>query len=727
MLRRENLQGLYPLSPMQEGMLFHALRDPDSSAYVEQLSFRMDPAPRRAHFTEVWETLFRRHDILRTLFVHESAERALQAVLKDAPPRLRFEDLSALPPTGQAARLLAWKDADRLAGFQLTVAPPVRIACFDLGGGIAEIVFTHHHILLDGWCLGILQEEFLTALQAIEAGRPVALPPTTPFSRYIEWLGQRDDAAARQFWRGYVAEEDGALATPLLESSAAPAPAAHAFTLDAEGAALRALGIRAGVTPATVLHALWGVFLGRLLDRDDVTFGSVIANRPEEIPGIEGMLGLFINTVPVRTAWSARESFHGLLQRMQRDMLARRQHEYLPLPAIQAEAGGRTLFDHLMLVQNYPLEQRLHAGGARIDHVDLVEHTHYGLAITAMPTAPGGGVAFQLDHDLNRLPAAEAARIERQLRHLAGLVTAQPDCPLAELPFAPPGEEAAVETAGASAPATIVALIAAAVAAGPDRIAVRCGDAVLTYGELDGLANAIAHGLRGAIDLRADDRVILLARRGEMLPVAMLAIAKAGAAYVPVDPDYPAERIAQLCRDSGARLVLAVPSPGESLPDACLDAIPAGLPILEVNERPAAMPSPPCDGPAPDDLLYVAYTSGSTGQPKGVMVTHRSVAAFAATLGDVFGLRPGDNILALTTVTFDISVLELLCSLAQGLTVTIASEAVAADPELVLTTMAAAGVTVLQTTPSRLRMLLDAADGVLPGTLRTVLVGGEKL
>ena len=733
MLNRENLQALYPLSPMQEGMLFHALRDPDSAAYVEQLSFRMRPAPSRAAFIEIWEALYHRHDILRTVFLHESGDRPLQAVLKQAPPRLRFEDLSALAPEAQQARLAAWQEADRLAGFRLTEAPPSRIACFALGDGAIEVVFTHHHILMDGWCLGILQEEFLAALQAAEAGRSLRLPPTTPYARYIEWLGARDMAAARSFWRDRLPAEEEVLASPLHEAGvAAPRPAQHAFALDpASGAALRAIGLRAGATPATVLHALWGLLLGRLLDREAVTFGSVIANRPEEIAGIDGMLGLFINTVPVRLAWGAQESFLELLRRLQAELLARRPYEHLPLAAIQAEAGGRTLFDHLLLVQNTPLAERMDADGVRIERVEVVEQTHYGLAVTAMPGGgPGSATnapAFRLEFDAARLPATEAARIERLMRHLVAAVTAEPERPIALLPLAPAGDEAIIETPGEARPATMTARFAATVVTFGEAEAVRCEGRSLSFNVLDGIANAIAHQLHAAMPLAADDRVALLARRSEMLPAAILGIAKAGAAYLPLDPDYPPERISLLCRDSGVRLVLAVHAPGAPLPEAALDAIPAGLPMVELHEAPAPSPTPPAATPAPDDLLYVTYTSGSTGQPKGVMIPHRAVAHMAAALGEVFDLQPGGRVLALTTITFDISVLELLCSLGQGLTVVIATEAVAADPDLILKNMAADGVTVLQATPSRLGLLLDAAGEAMPKALRTILVGGEKL
>jgi hypothetical protein len=311
----------------------------------------------------------------------------------------------------------------------------VRIACFALGDGCCEVVFSHHHILMDGWCLGILQHEFVAALKA--GGLP-ALPPPTPFSRYIQWLGARDAAAARQYWRDHLAgyEELASLARgaePTLQH-----PASHEVAFDAAtGARLSALALRAGVTPATLVHAIWGVLLGRLLDREDVVFGSVIANRPEEIPGIEQMLGLFINAVPVRVAWDDASSFLALLRRMQRAMLARRPHEFLSLAEIQAEAGpGRTLFDHVMLVQNYPLEQQMQAeAGVRIARVELFEHTHYPLAVSVVL---GQAPCFRLEHDPRCLPPAEIARVERLLRHLVGLLLDAPDRPLSELPLAPP-------------------------------------------------------------------------------------------------------------------------------------------------------------------------------------------------------------------------------------------------------------------------------------------------
>ena len=222
MLRRDNLQEIYPLSPMQEGMLFHAVEDPTSTAYFEQLSFRMSDAPDFSTFRRLWDSLYRRHDILRTVFVFEAGTRPLQAVLKQAPPSIRCEDLRALSPTEQRRYLAEWKEADRLAGFDLSAAPPSRIARFELSDSDCEVVFSHHHILLDGWCLGILQQEFMAALQSVTGGRgPETLPPPVPFSRYIAWLGKQDAAAARRYWRDHLADYDE-LASPVRDHPGTP-------------------------------------------------------------------------------------------------------------------------------------------------------------------------------------------------------------------------------------------------------------------------------------------------------------------------------------------------------------------------------------------------------------------------------------------------------------------------------------------------------------------------
>ncbi|WP_158923914.1 non-ribosomal peptide synthetase [Acidisphaera sp. S103] len=719
MLRRDNLQEIYPLSPMQEGMLFHAVEDPASTAYFEQLSFRMADAPDVPTFRRLWELLYRRHDILRTVFVYEAGTRPLQAVLKQAPPSIRCEDLRRLSPAEQQRYLAEWKEADRLAGFDLAAAPPSRIARFELGGGACEVVFSHHHILLDGWCLGILQQEFMAALQSVTGGGGLDdLPPPAPFSRYIAWLGKQDASAARRYWRDRLADYEE-LASPVRDrAGATQRPVSHYVALDAAtGERLRGLSVRAGVTVATLAHAVWGLLLGRLLDRDDVVFGSVIANRPEAILGIEQMLGLFINAVPVRVTWGAGDSLLDLLGRLQAEMIARRSHEFLPLAEIQAEAG-RTLFDHVMLVQNYPIEQQIGDGGD-ISDVELFEHTHYPLSVSVVL---GAAPCFKLEYDPVRLSSADVVRLDEQLRWLVELLLGAPEQALETLPLVSGGGAAAVDAPVATTP---VAQFAVAVARYAEREAVRCGDRTLTYAELDRLAGGVARKLRSAVTLRPDDRVALLARRSELLPAAILGVARAGGVYVPIDPGYPAERIAMLCRDSGARVVLAVPGSDGALPEDSLDAVPAGLPVLMMEPEWEAD-----DGgepPRPADLLYVAYTSGSTGRPKGVMVEHRNVAAFTSTLDNVFGLGPGDRILALTTITFDISVLELLCSLAHGMTVVVATEEQAADPELVLAAIERERISVLQVTPSRLRTLLDAGGPAVLAGLKVLLVGGEKL
>ena len=726
MLQRENLQDLYPLSPMQEGMLFHAVQDRHSTAYVEQLGFRMNPAPSLAAFRATWELLVQRHAILRTVFVSGSGTRPMQAVLRSAPPLIRRQDLSTLAPAEQDRHIHEWKEADRLLGFDLMAAPPVRLVLFDLGRDQAEVVFTHHHILLDGWCLGILAAEFVHALDAIEAGRAPTLPKAAPYANYIRWLGAQDTVAAAAFWQDDLAGSDEVAS--LLHANKGTDQAGHTLThtivLDeAVGARLHALGVAAGATAATVLHALWGVVLGRLLDRSDVVFGSVIANRPEDLPGVDRMLGLLINTVPVRVRWDGGMDFAGLLGALQANLLARRQHEFLPLTEIQATAG-RTLFDHVLLVQNYPLEQAMEAGSARIQHVTLFEHTHYGLAVAALP---GAAPRFQLSYDSAALTAAEIAAIAEQLRAVAAMVAAEPNRALDGLPLliGPPPADQATQN---PEPETLTALIAASCRRHPDRIAVRCDGRTVSYAALDKAADSLAARLRAAVARPSNARIVLMAQRSELLPVAMLGIARAGAACVPIDPNYPPERIATLCRDSGCSLVLTAPAPGGALPEKALNAVPDGILVVEFPALPdKSDPVPDMPAPAPGDLLYVAYTSGSTGRPKGVMVEHRSVAAFARALPEAFGFAPGRSIFALTTITFDISVLELLCSLVHGMTVAVATDEAAADTERAMAELTASGADVIQVPPTRLQSLLDVQDGALPDGVRTLLVGGEKL
>jgi amino acid adenylation domain-containing protein/non-ribosomal peptide synthase protein (TIGR01720 family) len=753
-MRRDDVQEIYPLSPMQEGMLFQALFDPASTAYREQMSMRVPQPLHRAAFAAAWQCLFDRHDALRTIYRYRKLSRPLQVVLKKAAPDLRFADLRHLAAGARLAAVADWKRRDRAEPFRLDRTPPLRIAVLQLAADLHEVIWSYHHIVMDGWCLGILHGELEAAYAALCAGRQPELPPAPAYGAYIRWLEAQDRDASRRFWRQRLAGYERPATLPREPPAGAAAagaavPDTAELALDAETTAgLRRQAAELQVTPGTFVQGLWAVLLGKYNDVRDVVFGSVSAGRPEEVAGIETMVGLFIAAVPVRLRWTAASSWRELLGRAQREALAARPHEHLSLGAIQQESELRDgLVDHLLMIESYPLGER-HAGAAAgalaVADVELLEHTHYRFSVSVIP---GELLRFRFVHDPRLYPPSFVERLGRHLAQILRRVLADPAVAVGAISLLDDAERAEVVggysriapgASGALAPPgggpperTLGGLLAAAAARHAGRVAIVCGGRELGFGDLDALANGLAAALQEQVGSGADRRVALLAERSEWALVGMAGILKSGMAYVPLNPADPPARWRRLLEDSGCCAVVLAPSPerphGEAELRRRLAGVAGAAALPAVAARQPARGAAPAYAACPESLAYVLYTSGSTGQPKGVMIEHRNVAAFAVNLAATFGLAAGDRLYALTTFGFDISVLETCCSLLHGLTVVMATEASADDPARVLAELGAAGATALQVTPSRLATLLEAGGAAALARLRLLLVGGEAL
>jgi amino acid adenylation domain-containing protein/non-ribosomal peptide synthase protein (TIGR01720 family) len=748
---------LYPLSPLQEGILFHALYAPSSGVYVEQVLCTLAGDVDAEALEGAWRRVVARHPILRTSIAWEGLSRPLQVVHAEVPVRVEREDWSGLPAADRERRLPALLAADRERGFDLARAPLLRWRLVRTGPAEHRFLWSHHHVLLDGWSYAAVISEFLAAYAALRSGEEPRLPWRPAYRDYIAWLGRQDPLAAERHWRRALA--GFAEPTPLpLESAragessrggrAADRAARTARLGRAATAALEAQARRAGVTANTLVQGAWAILLSRLTGRSEVVFGATVSGRPADLPGVESMVGLFINTLPVRAAVAVSAEAPRLaawLRELQARQLEAREFEHSPLARIQGWSEvprGTPLFETLVVFENYPRDAAMGQGGALgVTAVDTVEQTNYPLGLAALP---GDDLALHLDLDRTRIEPTAAARLLGYLASLLGGMAAgalDADLPLAALSLLAEAErhQLIVEwndsrRAAPAAPSAL-ALIEAQAALRPAALAVASGARRLTYGELDRAADGLAARL-AALGAGEGSVAAILAGRSAEAVVAALAAWKAGAAYLPLDPAWPPDRLAYVLADSGALALLVHPALRPLLPAGIAERGMAVLDLArdleEVAVRPPAGPSPAGAvrmerGTAAGDLpAYVIYTSGSTGRPKGVAVSHRSLLNLLAHHGAVYRLEPDDRATQIAGPAFDAAVWEIWPALASGASLHVPDDETRAAPAALVAWLAAEGITVCYLPTPLTELVLD-----LPWPeetrLRLLTTGGDKL
>ncbi|HEX8904103.1 MAG TPA: condensation domain-containing protein, partial [Longimicrobiaceae bacterium] len=632
------VEDLYPLSPLQEGLLFHALYGGQAQEYQVQVARRLEGSLDPELLRRAWAEVVGRHAVLRTSFVWEGVPRPLQRVEAAVEVPWVVEDWRDRPREEQEAALERYLADDRARGFVLHRAPLLRGALFRVGDQVHWYVWNQHHLLLDGWSWARVENEVFALYAAWSTGRRVELGRVRPYRDYIGWLARQDPAAAERHWRGVLA--GFAAPTPLpADRAAGPAGARYEkreVLLAPEATRrLEDAARRMQVTLNTVVQGAWAVLLSRYGGGGDVVFGATVSGRTEELDGVEEMVGLFINTLPVRVRVSGRARIGAWLAGLQREQAQAREHGHAPLTQVHGWSEvprGTPLFESHFVFENYPVE-RGGSGGAgarlRVTGGRAVEWTNYPLSLMA---GPGERLLLRLSYDESRF---EARTVERMLGHLErvlGQMAAAPHGWLSELEVLGPAERGQVleewnpTDAGYPAGACIHHLFEAQCQATPHAAAVVSERGSLTYRELEERANRLAHHLLH-LGAGPDARVALCLERGLEMTVALLGILKAGAAYVPLDPAYPAERLAFMLADSGARLLLTQ--------GALADRLPAGtarVVRLDADASAIALHAPgrPRVSVWPDHLAYVIYTSGSTGRPKGVAMPHRPLVNLLA-------------------------------------------------------------------------------------------------
>ncbi|MEV7226381.1 amino acid adenylation domain-containing protein [Polymorphospora sp. NPDC051019] len=669
----------YNTVTLQPGMLFAHSYEPRSGIDIIQVVVDWPLPLDGAAMRTAWQHAVDRHPVLRTAFTWPDDGEPVQEVLPRVTLPVAALDWTGHAPDGADERLAAFLADDRAAGVDLATAPLARLALITHGPGRHSIVVTFHHAILDGRSLHMLLDEVVAEYDATTAGQAYEAPTRPAFRDFATWAGTRATDADREFWTGRLAGVPLPTALPLANApvgpSARPDPSRETtLTLTAaETAALNEAGAAAGVPLSTLVNAAWAVLLHRYSGSDDVVFGGTRTCRRGTVDGAELMMGLLINTVPLLIRVAPDRTVRDWLADVRRQIDAVRPHQVAPLPQIQRWTGlpaNTPLFDNLLMYEHRDLQAALRRTipdwGDRSARVHRRPAPPITVCVFGEPT-----VRVLLYHDRRRLTDGAADAMLRQFHTILVGFAAGLDRPVADLPLQDATDRALLTGAWAGLPApstsdthdadhpvaaTVPDLVAAQAGWRPDAVAVSAPDGELTYRELDERANRLAHLLR-AHGVRVDEPVAVALPRSLDLIVALLAVLKAGGAYLPLDPDDPPARTGRLLAGSGQPPVLAAgPVPGADR-------------VLRLDELAPALADQPATAPAtrprPTSLAYISHTSGSTGRPKGVAVPHAAVVRLVHEPG-YLRLGPEETVLHLAPVAFDAATLEIWGALGNG-------------------------------------------------------------
>jgi amino acid adenylation domain-containing protein len=731
-----HIEDSYPLSPMQQGMLYHTLAYPNQGIDIGQMVIALAESLNTAAFEAAWHWLTARHAALRTAFCWTGPDDPCQQVYRTVNLPLTTANWRDLSAPDQTAHLEQFLLTDRRRGFDLRQPPLHRLTLFRLGLADYRCVWTFHHILLDGYSLSILLRELFARYEALcnqQEFQP-DLPP--PYRTHINWLQQQEWSRAEPFWRCVL--QDVTAPTPITVASP-PQPALPAACAEHETslpetttAQLQALAQANRLTLNTLVQAAWAILLSRYSGETDVIFGATRACRYGAVPNAESMVGLLINTLPVRVTVSPHAMLIPWLRDLRMRHLAVSKYQHTPLLTLQTWSNmspGATLFDSVVVFNHARLGTRLRAQDRAWLHrpIRLISHTNYPLTLSAYG---GAALSFCLSYDTRRFAPPTIRRLLRHLTTLLAEMAANPNRRLTDLPMltGPERRQILVDWNQPDIPAapdsgqTLPQLFEVQVQKQPQRVAVNLpGQAGLTYGELNRQVNRLAHYLR-ALGVTPNTLVALCLERSPAMVTAILAVLKAGGAYVPLEPALPPARLAFMLQDARcpvlvtqSRLLPTLPHfPGRVV---CLDGADAAV----IAAQPAANPT---GGALAHHLAYAIYTSGSTGQPKAALITHHNVTSLFAATRLWFQFNENDVWTLFHSYAFDFSVWELFGALLHGGRLVLVPR-----PEQLAAVLYSEGTTVLNQTPSAFCQLVQAetAGRPKPPALRLIIFGGEAL
>ena len=726
----------FPLTPLQQGMLYHTFSAPNSGVDIEQILCTIPKQFNPSAFNQAWQTVIDRHPILRTAFQWEGVPQPTQTIFPDVAISQTDISLAGQAEAERQEKIGAFMAADRLQDFDLAQPPLMRVAVFQWDEPAFSCLWSFHHALLDGRSFPIVLTELFTIYDGLNVGIPPSpLPDLPPFSDFIQWRETQDFTVSEPYWRqqlaGITAPTQIDLGKPSPTRHSPPARAVERHLSPQLTQRLTNFAQTIGVTLNTLVQGAWGLLLHHYSGDNEIAFGNTRACRHNTVPQALDMVGLFINTVPVVTQIDPEVTLTDWLQALRQQHIDLRQHEHTPLNLIQSWSdvpAGEPLFESLVVFENYLLNRRMQAlGGAWAKREFLYEgQTNFPLTLIGYAD---DRLLLRLEFDPTRydLPAME--RMLGHMENLLGRMPASADKPALRIPYLSPQErhhllfERNPDYTATLPPDCLHRRFEAMVEKYPDNIALAFETETLTYDQLNRQANQVAHQLISA-GVKPESLVGLSVERSLDIVIGILAILKAGGAYVPIDPDSPPERTTFILEDAGISALLTQSTNNISAPN---------LTTLNLDETASYSgdDSNPHTAVTPDNLAYVIYTSGSTGKPKGCLISHANAVRLMDATNHWYRFHPDDVWTLFHSFAFDFSVWEIWGALFYGGKIVVVPYWISRSPEDFYQLLIDEGVTVLNQTPSAFRQLIQAEislDGKPTDlALRYVIFGGEAL
>jgi len=734
----KNVQDLYRLSPMQQGMLFHSIYMPKEGSYIEQLHWRWRGPLNVSLLQRAWQDVVDRHPVLRTAFFWERLPEPMQAVRKKVEFTLQEVDWREQGASEQAESLKRLMEQHR-QGISLASAPLMRFTVARLSPDLSLCLWSYHHLILDAWSVPLCMREVFLCYDSLVRGQELELPPPTPYRHFIAWLARQDKEAALSYWRKALDGFSAPTPLPLERRTRTATESQESYasvwlTLSPqEGSRLQAVSREHQLTLVTLVQSAWAVLCSRYSGERDIAFGNVVSGRPPSLPEVNGIVGMFINTLVVRREVDPQAVLLPWLKRFQADQMESFNHDYVSLVEVQGCSQvprGQPLFHTVVIVENTPqrklgLDLSAHLPLEGFDRAQA--RTGYPLCVVVHT---GAELTLQLRYDERRL---EAASVEQLMGHLHTLLRAMPDSldqPLGRLPLLTEAERHQVlvafnDTAVPVEQGCVHQRISAQSARTPNALAVVAEDGQLTYAELERRSNQVAWYLR-SLGVGPDQCVGLFVERSVHAMVGVLGILKAGGAWLPLEPALSGagDRLAFMLRDARASLVVTQEHLVDELPavgtfTVCLDADEA---LLEANPEHL----PPSDV-TPANLAYVIYTSGSTGQPKGVAIEHRQLANYVDAASRRLKLPESASFASVSTLAADLGHTALFPSLCTGGTLQLIPRETASDASALAAWCERHPMDCLKIVPTHLSALLASplAARLLPR--QRLVLGGDVL
>jgi surfactin family lipopeptide synthetase C len=740
----KNLEDLYELSPMQQGMLFHTLYAPESELYFEQLVCTLSGELNVPAFQQAWDLVVARHPVLRSSFYWEEIEKPLQMVSKQVNLPWMKLDWRHLTPNEQQQHLEDFLKSDRQKGFELNVAPLMRFTIIQLEEQTSQFIWSHHHILFDGWSMQIVLKEVLAFYEANHRGKHLHLLPARPYREYIDWLQQQDIIQAKNFWQ------------QTLQGFEAPTPLGGNR---GQGNSGSPLGIRGNgdrekgiydeqsfqfsqiltdklqytarqhhLTLNNLVQGAWALLLSRYSEESDVVFGATVSGRPPNLAGVDSIVGLLINTIPIRVKVTAKTELLSWLKHLQTKAVEQEQYAYYSLAEIQRLSNipsGVSLFESLLVFENYPLDstEKESKKTLEINHLCCFERTNYPLTVVVNP---GLQLSGRIIYDISRFEEQTIARAIGHLQTvLEGMVThLQQDISQLSLLSATEEEQLILlenhQKIDSIYYKCIHTLFEDQVEKTPNAVAIVYEKQNLTYQELNNRANQLAYYLR-TLGVKLEVRVGICVDRSPLMVIGILAILKAGGVYVPLDPAYPLERLEFMLGDVQSPILLTQSHLCDRLPiqNQTVVNLDSDWEIISQYKE-DNLPSEV----NPENLAYIIYTSGSTGTPKGTEVPHRSFIGF------MFGvdyIHFDANLIWLqhSSISWDALTLELWSPLLYGGCCVLYPERIP-TPEGLCNIIQEQGINTLFLTTALFNLAIDTMPKGLSG-IKQLLFGGESV